>query len=79
MVVKGAFVLEGGGGEDAVVGMVFLDCDAGFGVNGFKLTFALDGGVGVGRVLAKIEDVATGVSTKRLPHVNPCWSVVREV
>lgn len=59
--MKGAFLLEGGGGEDAIVGMVPLDVDAWFAGEGFKVAFTLYGSVGVGGVLAKVENVATSV------------------
>ena len=71
LVVGGAFVFEGGGCEDAVVGMIFLDRYSGFRGKGFEFAFALDGGIGICRVLAKIEDVATGVVDEETTACKP--------
>ena len=71
LVAEGAFLFKCGGCEDAVVGMVFLDCCSGFGGEGFELAFALDGGIGIGRVWAKIEDVATGVVNEEAAACEP--------
>ena len=59
--VDGALVFEGGGSEDAVVGVVTLDLDVGFAGDGFEVAFAMNGGGGVGGVLAKVEDESAGV------------------
>ena len=47
LLVEGAFLFEGCGGEDAIVGVVALDFDVGFAGEGFEVAFALDGGGGV--------------------------------